>query len=71
MIDDEGRDLTRRRQLVKTCTGVKNSLQSLVLNLRLASGSGLVRRAGREAFRKLQLRLHVRQMATELWGQLD
>ena len=71
----EGRDLrqvlTRRRQRVKTCTGVKNSLQSLALNPRLALGSGLFTRAGREAFRKLKLRPYARQMGSELWEQLE
>jgi transposase len=75
VIDAEGRDLRqvlrRRRQLVKTRTGVKNSLQSLALNHRLALGSRLFTKAGREAFRKLSLRPYARQMATQLWEQLD
>lgn len=75
VIDAEGRDLrfvlSRRRQLVKMRTSVKNTLQSLALNHRLALGPSLFSKAGREAFRGLTLRPHAREAAAELWEQFD
>lgn len=70
MIDAQGRDLrlllTRRQQWVRMRTAVKNALHSLALNHRLALGSSLFTRAGKEAFRKLKLR----PLATQRWVRI-
>lgn len=75
MIDPEGRDLRhvlkQRSRWVRTRTRVKNSLQSLALNHRMAWGSKLFTQRGRQAFAALSLRPHAQQTAEELWEALD
>lgn len=75
VIDPKGRDLRhvlkQRIRWVRTRTRVKNSLQSLALNHRLALGSKLFTKRGRQAFAGLSLRPHARETGQELWEALD
>lgn len=75
VIDPAGRDLrlilNQRMRLVRTRTRVKNALQSLALNHRLALGSKLFTAKGREAFRQLKMRRWARSNSQELWQWLE
>lgn len=75
VIDPEGRDLrqvlSERTRLVRTRTRVKNALQSLALNHRLALGPGLFTQVGRAALAGLRMRPHAQENREELCEWLD
>ena len=75
VIDAEGRDLrqvlSQRRRWVRTRTQIKNGLQSLALNHRLALGSKLFSQAGQRAFAQLKLRPYAQQSAEQWWEGLE
>ena len=75
VIDPEGRDLrqvlSQRRRWVQTRTRIRNGLQSLALNHRLALGAKLFTQEGRRAFAQLKLRPYAQQSAEQLWEGLE
>jgi transposase len=75
VVDPEGRDLrqvlSQRRRWVQTRTRIRNGLQSLALNHRLALGPKLFTQEGRRAFAQLKLRPYAQQSAKQLWEGLE